>query len=144
MLDLDVRQRDCTPQFRRGAHVWQNARRRASPRQHLGRGMRSTMGMLDEINAAAEQAAEGMSEEQLRAAFIAAQQETAKRKAKQKEYNLNPENKAKRLTYQKDRNERIKADPEQYAKVQATRKAYMSKPEVDRKSTRLNSSHLGI
>lgn len=95
--------------------------------------MRSTMGMLDEINAAAEQAAEGMSEEQLRAAFIAAQQETAKRKAKQKEYNLNPENKAKRLTYQKDRNERIKADPEQYAKVQATRKAYMSKPEVKEK-----------
>jgi hypothetical protein len=84
------------------------------------------MSLLDEI---AKQV-ETMSEEELRAEFVKAQEDKLKRKAKQAEYNANPEAKAKRLDYQKTRNEAIKADPEKYAALTAKRKEYMGRPEV--------------
>jgi hypothetical protein len=86
-------------------------------------------GILDEI---AKQV-ESMSEDELRAEFLKAQEERHKRKTKQLEYNAKPEMKAKRLEYQKKRNEQIKQDPEKYGTLQAKRKEYMSRPEVKAK-----------
>jgi len=86
-------------------------------------------GILDEI---AKQV-ESMSEDELRAEFLKAQEERHKRKAKQLEYNAKPEMKEKRLAYQKKRNEQIKLDPEKYSVLQSKRKEYMSRPEVKEK-----------
>ena len=82
--------------------------------------------MLDEI----AKTVESMTEEELRAEFIKAQADRSARKEKQLAYNADPENKAKRLAYQKQRNELIKTDPAAYAKLTEKRKAYMSRPDV--------------
>jgi hypothetical protein len=62
-----------------------------------------SMSILDEI----QQSVAQMSEEELRAEFAKAQADKVQRKAKQVQYNSSPENKTKRLAYQKDRNEKL-------------------------------------
>jgi hypothetical protein len=83
-------------------------------------------GILDEVMKQVEQ----MSEEELRAEFIAAQKAKAEQKERQLKYNASPEAKEKRSTYQKNRLAQMATNPELKAKIEAQRKAYHGKPEV--------------
>lgn len=86
-------------------------------------------GILDEV----VKQVESMSEEELRAEFLAAQKAKAEQKERQLKYNSSPEAKAKRSEYQKNRLAQMETNPELKAKIEAQRKAYHSKPEVKAK-----------
>lgn len=100
------------------------------------------MSLLDNV----QQSVEQMSEAELREAFLQMEQEKKARTEKQKKYNLDPANKEKRLAYSKERNEKIKQDPEKYAVVQAKRKEYMAKNKDKQKAyrTKRNELHKAI
>jgi len=99
------------------------------------------MAILDEV----QKQVESMDAEALKAEFARIMKEREDRKAKQAEYNKNPEVRAKRTEYTKTKMAEYKADPVKAAKMQEQRKAYMQRPDVkERQKTYREKRNLQI